>query len=373
MNLKSYAPNNKLIDRLAGPATAVCAGLGLIWLAACAPSTPPPTPTPPALAKELVFYDWAEDSIADVFEIFSQEYGVKIKYVTFESTEEAVANLRAGQVYDVVVIENQFIPALAKEGLLAKIDYRNLPNFKNILANFRDLAYDPQNKYSIPYSWGTTGLVVRTDLAAQPITRWADMWQPQYAGRIVNWASAPRYTLGLALRSLGYSVNSENPAELEAALRRLLELKPNSIWLDREHTIAPWLVSGQAVIGVGWSEDVWLAQAENEAITYVLPQEGAILWGDNFVIPANSPHKYTAELFLNFILRPEISGQIVNSTYYPMPNQAATAFIEPEILQDSTVYPTNEELQNAEILLPLTPQGEQLHAQIWERFLAAGE
>lgn len=345
----------------------------LIVLVGCgAQAAPAPTSTPPQLAEELVLYDWSEDQIETVFDEFAEEYGVKITYVTFDSTEEAVEKLRAGQVYDIVVMENQFIPALIAEGLLAEIDYRNVPNFKNISPNFRNLAHDPQNKHTVPYSWGTTGLVVRSDLIAEPVTSWADMWDPRYRGQVANWETTPRYTLGAALKSLGYSVNSEDPAELEAALEHLLELKPGSIWLGGDsHTPAPLLGSGEVVMALGWSEDVWLAQEESDAIAYALPQEGTILWGDNFVIPANSPNRYTAELFLNFILRPEISAQIVNGNYYPMANEAAKSFVDPEILQDPVVYPTNQEMKNAELLLPLSKEGEQLHAEIWERFLAA--
>ncbi len=206
------------------------------------------------------------------------------------------------------------------------------------------------------------------------MTSWADMWDPRYTGKVTHWNTTPRYTLGAALGSLGYSINSEDPAELEEALERLLELKPNAIWLnDDVHSPAPLLVSGEAVIALGWSEDVWLAQEESDTITYVLPEEGTILWGDNFVIPANSPHKYTAELFLDFILRPEITGQIINGNYYPMPNEAANSFIDAEILNDPVVFPRNEDLQNAEILLPLSPEGEKLYAKIWERFMAASQ
>ncbi len=342
-------------------------------LTGCGPgATPSPTPTPPPLAEELIFYDWTEDKIEATFEAFTEEYGVKITYLVYESQEEAIENMRAGEVYDVVVLENQFIPGLLAEGLLAEIDYGNVPNFRNISANFRDLVHDPGNKHTIPYSWGSTGLVVRSDLVEEPVVRWADMWDPRYAGQVVGWTSTPRYMLGAVLKSLGYSVNSEDPVELEAALERLLELKPNAIWLGEELSIAPLLVSGEAVLGLGWAEDVWLVQEENEAAVYVLPEEGTILWGDNLIIPANSPHKYTAELFLDFILRPEINGQIVNGNYYATANQAATPFVDPEILNDPVVYPTNEQMQNAELLLPLSPEGERLHQEIWDRFMAAG-
>jgi len=345
----------------------------LCLLTACrSPTSPPPTPTPQPL-EELVFYDWTEDQIETVFDAFTEEYGVKITYLTYASMEEAMANIRAGEVYDVVVLESQFILLLIAEGQLAEIDYSNVPNFKNISPNFRDLVYDPGNIYTIPYTWGTTGLVVRSDLIEEAVTRWADMWDPRYAGRVALWETTPRYTLGAALMSLGYSVNSEEPTELEAALERLLELKPNAIWLTEEHSTAPLLVSGEAVMALGWSEDVWLAQEESDAISYVLPAEGSILWSDNFAIPANSPHKKTAALFLNFLLRPEISGQIVNGNYYPMPNELASAFIASEILNDPVVYPTNEDLKKAQILLSLSPEGEKLYAEIWERFLAADQ
>jgi spermidine/putrescine transport system substrate-binding protein len=298
----------------------------LALLTACAAAPSPATPPPPPLAAELVFYDWAEDQIATTFDQFTEEYGVKIRYEVFESTEEAVENIRAGKVYDVVVMENQFVPVLAAEGLLAKINYQHIPNFKYISPNFRDLVYDPQNEHSIPYTWGSTGLIVRTDLAAQPITAWADMWQPAYAGQVVNWETLPRYALGAALKTLGYSVNSENPAELEESLDLMLELKHNAIWLTTEHSIAPLLIEGRAVMGLGWSEDYWLVKEEIDTASYVIPQEGAILWGDNYVIPANSPNQHTAELFLDFLLRPQISAQTVNSNYYPSANEAAKEF-----------------------------------------------
>jgi spermidine/putrescine transport system substrate-binding protein len=273
-------------------------------------------------------------------------------------------------LYDVVVMENQHISAMITNGLLAEIDFRNIPNFKNISANFRDLAYDPGNKHSIPYTWGTTGLVIRSDLVEKPVTRWADLWDPRYAGEIGMWTMR-REVISIALKSLGYSINSENPAELETALAHLLELRPNAIWVGNDaETIAPLLLDGEAVIAMGWAYDAQTGQEENEAITYLLPKEGPILWGDNLVIPANSPHKSAAELFLNFILQPEISAQIVNESYYSTPNVAAYPFINPEILNDPITYPSNEDLQNAELLLPLSPEGERLYNEIWERFMA---
>ncbi len=339
-------------------------------LTACGSPGQSPAPNPPPLAEELTFYNWAGDLIESVFDDFAVEYGIEVKYEVYETPEEAVENIRAGQQYDVVVLENEYIPSLIDEGLLARIDYRNVPNFNHISANFRDLFYDPGNKHSIPYSWGTTGLVVRTDLVEEPVTKWLDMWDPRYSGKVVGWL-IPRYTLGAALKALGYSINSEDAGELEQALQKLIDLKPNAIWLTTEETSAYHLASDEAIMALGWAYDAQVGQQEHEAIDYILPDDGTILWGDNFVIPANSSRKYEAELFLNFVLQPEVTAQIITLNYYPMASEAAVPFIDPEILNDPVIYPRNEDLQNAEILLHLSPEGERLYAQIWERFMTA--
>ena len=200
------------------------AALVLALLSACAAQA---TQTPEQ-ASALILCNWGGDISQEILDAFEDEYGIPVTYLPYESQEEAVDQIRSGEAYDVVVLENQLIPALVDEGLLAEIDYRNVPNFKNISANFRDLAYDPQNMHAIPYSWGTTGLVVRADLLAHPVTRWSDLWRPRYAGQLMGWPLS-RYMIGIALKSLGYSLNSEDPAELEDALTHLIALKPHII------------------------------------------------------------------------------------------------------------------------------------------------
>ena len=349
--------------------------LGLvICLAGCSPilavgavSTATPTPS----NGPLVLYDWPGDIPPAVLEAFAKEYGIEVTLLTYESQEEAIENIRAGQVFDVVVVENQHIPVLAAEGLLAEIDLEHVPNFEHIASNFKNLAYDPGNRYSIPFNWGTTALVVRTDLTPAPVTRWADLWNPAYAGKVAMRA-LPRGNIGLTLKSLGYSINSEDPQELEAARERLLQLRPAVLFVDSfAEGVIPLLKNGEVVILVGWAEDVLAAQAENMDVSYVMPEEGALMWGDNFVIPVNSRQRDRAEQFLNFLLRPEISAEITNDNFYATPNYAARRFIKPEILNDPVIFPTNSDLKTAEVMLPLSPAGEARYAQIWEQFLAA--
>jgi len=147
---------------------------------------------------------------------------------------------------------------------------------------------------------------------------------------------------------------------------------PVNSWSDMwDPRYADKLAEGKAVMALGWAYDAQVGQEENEAIVYVLPDDGTILWGDNFVIPAISPHKREAERFWDFILHPEITGRLVNLNYYAMTSDGAVPFIAPEILNDPVIYPKTEDLKNAEILLSLSPEGEQLYAEIWERFMAA--
>lgn len=328
-----------------------------------------PTPTQPHLAQELVFYNWAEDMPQSVLDVFTREYGVQVTYDAFQSQEEALAVLRAGKVCDVVVIENQFIPTLVAEGRLAEIDYRNVPNFKNVAADFRDLVFDPGNRHTVPYHFGTTGLLVRTDLVDRPVTSWADLWDAEYAGRI---ALRPqmRELIGFTLLSLGYSFNSEDPEQLAAAEARLRALKPVIHLAEVESASAvPSLLNGEIVILVGWAEDVRLARQTSNAVTYVLPAEGLTIWGDSYVIPTNSRRKATAELFLDFLLRPQISAQIVNEKYYATANEAAYPLIRPELLNDPVIFPPREDIKAADFYLPLSPAGQKRYDEIWERFM----
>ncbi len=343
-----------------------------LLMAGCASNTPS-SPTPVPVAKELVFYDWEDDMPQSVLDAFTQEYGVKVIYRVYESQEEAIEQMKAGQSYDVVVMESRFVPTLVEAGLLAELDQKNLPNLRNLSANFRELAYDPGNHYSVPYNWGTTGLVVRSDLVNEPVTGWADLWDARYAGRVGLWMGPRREVISLTLKSMGYSANSEDPAELGAALGRLLELKPHVLTLEdfSLYTSSDLLESGKVVIAMGYAVDVLEGRQLNPSIAYVLPSEGALLWNDTFIIPANSPSKYTAELFLNFLMRGDINAKIANENLYATPNEAAFPFIEPDILNNPVIFPSNEDLINAELILPLTPEGQQLYDEIWGRFISA--
>lgn len=343
--------------------------LALILLAACGTPTPPPTPTPEPVAKELIFYDWGDGIPQAVVDAFTEKYGIEVTYLAYDTQEEALENMKAGEAYDLVVLDNAFLPETIQDDMLAEIDFRNIPNFKHVLANFRDLSFDPGNKHSVPFTWGTTSYMVRSDMA-DSATSWADLWELRSQGKIAV-RDEPRETIGFALKSLGHSSNSEDPAELEAALEHLLEIKDDIIFVDSyAENAVPLLASGEAAVLVGWVEDLLYARDEGESLVYVFPKEGVILWGDSFVIPANSPHKENAELFLNFILEPEHNAEIVNETYYATAHEAVRSLVDPEIQEDPVIFPPKEMLQNAEVTLSVSPEATELYDEIWERLRA---
>jgi spermidine/putrescine transport system substrate-binding protein len=306
-----------------------------------------------------------------VLDAFTREYGIQVEYLHYVAQEDAIAEMQAGEVYDVVVLENQLIPPAVEAGLLAEINYQNVPNFKNISANFRDLVYDPGNRHSVPYSWGTTGLAVAVEETVTPVEGWADIWNGGDSGKFVGW-NIERYMIGMALKSLGFSINSEDPQDLELALGRLLELKPRLILVDWEPAItSTYILNGEAIYGMGQADDVVAGEESKVKIDYILPSEGAILWGDNWTIPSNSTHKKEAEQLINFLLRAEIAAQVINETYYWLPNDAALPLVEPELQNNKAIFPSAQVIRNAEIMLPLSPQGEALYAETWEQFLSA--
>ncbi|MBL8155844.1 MAG: spermidine/putrescine ABC transporter substrate-binding protein [Anaerolineae bacterium] len=344
----------------------------LLVAAACSPTASAPDPTaPPTLATRLTIHTWEDDIPQEILDAFSNETGVTLELIPFLTYEEGVENIRGGMMLDVVWLSNTEVGPLIRDGLLAAIDYRNIPNARNIAANFRDLIYDPGNRHTVPFSWGTTGFVFREDLFTKPDLRWSDLWNNSF-GPVGIWQDT-RTLIGLTLKSLGYSVNSENPAELEAALTQMIDLKGKAIFLEDINiaSSAYPLNDGQISLAFGWSYDFLIGQELNPNIAYIIPQDGSILWGDNIVIPANSPNKYTAEKFIDFMLRPEISALYTNTNFYATANDAAYEFIEPSIRSNPAIFPPPESLQNAEILMPLSAEGKALYDSIWARFMDA--
>jgi spermidine/putrescine transport system substrate-binding protein len=345
--------------------------LSLMTAAAACQGSQSPTPTAQATeGKTLTLYNWVDYMPQAVLDAFAAEYGIEVVPVVYESQDEAIANLDAGKQYDLIVLTVEYLPHLITDNHLAQLDRRNVPNLKNIPANFRDPSFDVGNRYAIPFHWGTTGLLVRSDLVEKLPTRWADLWDPQYGGKVAIWPLIDAL-LPIALKTLGYSANTEDPQEVQAAFDLLEEIKSKAYIIGNENaSVIPDLAEGKAVLAYGWAYDALLAAEQNLPIDYVLPEEGAVLWADYLVVPATSPNKAEAELFLNFLLRPDIGAMLVEESYYPVANDAALPLIDPELRSNRIVYPSDADLRNAELTLPLSDEGRQLRLDGWNRFMA---
>ena len=326
--------------------------------------------TKPLLDKELVLYNWVDYMPQGVLDGFEKEFGVKVVYLTYNSAEEAASNITAGKVaFDIAVVDNDNLGGLIAKNLLSEINLQQVPNFKNVSENFRDWAFDPGNLHSIPYNFGTTGLLVRSDLLKTPVLHWSDLWDPQYAGKIAVRAQ-PTELISVALRSLDYPLNTEDPHQLEAAQDRLLTLKGRARFVDieAENAIKP-LLDGDVWILLGWNGDARMARDRNPAIEYVIPEEGTMLWGDSFVISAQSTRQYTAQAFLNYILRPDVGAEIVKTYYYATTNDGARNLLPADIVNDPLVFPPRSILIKNNFYQPHSPAGTKLYDEVWNQVM----
>lgn len=344
--------------------------IGVLVLVACTPNTPEPDNTaPPPLAKTIRFYSWVADVPQEILDRFTEETGVNVEFVTYESQDETISNLRNGEVYDVVVLNNEYVAVAISEGLLSELDYSILTNFRNISPNFRDLAYDPQNRHSVPYNWGTFGIVINPEKVTTPITSWEDLWKDEFKGKLVMW-NGIRTSLGITLKTLGYDPNTTNLEELAQAEAKLMELRPSVLaFVGASADVVPLLTTGDGVIAAGYVGDIFAAKNEGVALEYILPEEGTLLWGDNFVIPKNSPNAYTAHIFVNFLLKSESAATILEYNFYSSPNEGVSTLVPDELKNDELIFPPNSVLQNASLLLALPTDVEARYNEIWNLFV----
>lgn len=316
---------------------------------ATAPS-PEATPTEalPDEEKVLNIYNWTEYMPEDILRDFEREYGVKINYDTYSSNEELLAKLQAGGLglYDLIVPSDYMVEIMIKQDLLEPLDHRKLPNLKYLAEEFRNPSYDPGNRYSVPYMWGTTGLAYNKKYVQPEPDSLAVFWDPRYAGKIVL-VDDSREVVGIALQLLGYSKNDTDPAHLEQAKQKLLELAPRVKAYDSDNPKA-LLISEEVWLGWVWNAEAVLAAKENPDIAYVLPKEGGSVWIDNMAIPKKAPHPGWAHVFINYLYRPEVAARLAEAFPYGTPNAEALPLLPEEIRNNPAVYPPPEALRRAE-------------------------
>ena len=318
--------------------------------------------------KILNIYNWSEYIPQAVLDQFTEETGIKTVYSTYESNEAMYAKLKLlkGEGYDLVVPSTYFITQLKNDNLLQPIDKNKISNLSLLMPRLVNQAFDPGNQYTVPYMWGSTGLIYNSKYVDPTMVHsWKDLLRPEFKGRVLI-SDDLRDGLGIALRALGYSINTKSEAELKEAYEFLRQLKDSVRVFDITSTKQNF-VNEEVYIGAIWNGDAYIAKEENEALKFVYPEEGALIWIDSFAIPAKASHPENAHLFINFMLRPEISAAVVEEFRYSPASEAVLNLLPEDMRNSRTIAPTDADLKNSEMTMELG-DALQLYEKYWEKF-----
>ncbi|HSH34817.1 spermidine/putrescine ABC transporter substrate-binding protein [Schnuerera sp.] len=297
-------------------------------------------------------YNWGDYIDPDVLKEFEKEFDVKVNYNTFATNEDMYVSIKKGGTsYDVAFPSDYMIERMIKEDLLEKINKENIPNLDNIEDRFLDLNFDPSNEYSVPYMWGTLGIIYNKNMVDDLVNSWDILWNEKYAGQILM-LDSQRDSIAIALKKLDYSMNTRNTKELEEAKEKLIKQKP-LVYAYVGDEVKDLMVGEEAAIAVVWSGDAVAMIRENENLDYVIPKEGTNLWFDNMVIPKSGKNKELAEKFINFMNRPEIAAKNTDYIGYSTTNYAALKYLPEDIVNSKVAYPTDEEIGEVEIFKDL--------------------
>lgn len=318
---------------------------------------------------KLVVYNWGEYIDPEVLTIFEEETGINVVYEEFETNEILYPKVSSGAIaYDVVCPSDYMIQRMIENDLLTEINFDNIPNIKNIGKQYmgQSRQFDPENKYSVPYCWGTVGILYNKTMVDEPVNSWSILWDPKYKDNILMQDSV-RDTFGATLKYLGYSLNSTDLDELTEAKNLLIEQKPlvQAYVIDQ---VRDKMIGNEAALGVIYSGEAIYTQKENPNLEYVIPKEGSNIWIDSWVIPKNAEHKENAEKFINFLCRPDIALMNFEYITYSTPNEAARELIEDESIRNSEIaFPDLSKYDNLETFQYLGTEVDQVYGDLWNK------
>ncbi|AUI67029.1 MULTISPECIES: extracellular solute-binding protein [Glaesserella] len=297
-------------------------------------------------AEKLYVYNWTEYVPSSLLEQFTKETGIEVIYSTFESNEEMYSKLKLtnGTGYDIVFPSSYYVGKMAKDGMLAEIDRSKLSNFDNVSKALMGKEFDPENKYSLPYVYGLTGIGVNAaEIDPNGITSWGDLWKPEFKGKVLLMNDS-REVFHMALLLDGKSPNTQNADEIKTAYERLTKLVPNVLVFNSDSPEMPYL-QGEVAVGMQWTGSAYRAKSENPDLKFIFPKEGAVIWMDNYVIPKNAKNKDAAHKFIDFLLRPESAKTVIETMGFSMPNEKVKALLPAEMVQDPLIFPPLAEIE----------------------------
>lgn len=317
--------------------------------------------------KIVNVYAWSGEVSDDLIKQFEKETGIKVNFSTYQSNEVMFAKLRtsAGASYDVVLPSSYFIDRMRKLNMLAELDTAKIPNLKNLDTEFQHTHYDPTGKYSVPFLWGVTGIFVNSKyINPKSIRTWQDLWDPKYDDQLLM-LDDTRELFSMALISLGYSPDETNPAHIKQAFDKLTLLMKN-VKVFSSETVISILIDEDALLGMAWNGDAYKASRDNKNIQFIFPQDGFLMWIDNFAVPKGAPHKDAAYAFINFMLRPESGRDTALTMNYPITNKAGQKLLPPEIRDNPIIYPPASVMKRAIQQRDLNEATQELYEKYWE-------
>ncbi len=318
-------------------------------------------------AQSINVYNWGEYIDQSVLDDFEAETGIKVNYTTYASNEEMYSKIVSGAAsYDVIIPSEYMISKMISEDLLAELNFDNIPNYKYIGEEYRGLSYDPEEKYSVPYTWGTVVIVYNTkyvdeeDVADESINL---LWNEKYAGNILMFDN-PRDAFALAHIRLGHSMNTTNPDDWYEAADELKKQKPivQAYVMDQ---IFDKMLNEEAYIAAYYAGDAMTMMDENENLAAYVPREGANMFFDSMCVLKSSRNKEAAEKFINFMCETEIAVRNAEEVWYAIPHTAAYEALDPEQSEDPLVYPPKEVLDKCEVFINLNKETLVLQSELW--------
>ena len=321
--------------------------------------------------NEITVYNWGQyisdgtDGSLDVIAEFEKETGIKVNYLTFDSNESMYTKLKTGgAAYDIIIPSDYMIGMLIEENMLEPLNFDNIPNYQYIDETFRNQAYDPENMYSVPYTWGTVGLIYNTQyVSAEDAASWNCLWNKDYAGKVLMFDN-PRDAFAIAESILGFSYNTTDTAELQQAAELLKQQKDvvQSYVMDQ---IFDKMQRGEAWAAPYYAGDFLTMVEENPDLAFSYPQEGFNIFIDAMCIPKGCQNKEGAEAFINFLCRPDICAANLDYLGYSTPESAAKELMDPEVTSSPVAYPDEKTLSASESFSSLPIEATQTMNDLW--------
>ena len=316
--------------------------------------------------EKLYVYNWGDYMDMDVVKEFEEEYNVKVIYQEFATNEDLYVKIKnSSEPMDVIFPSEYMLERMSNEGLLNELDFSKLDNFKYVDKDLTGMSYDKENKYSVPFFWGTVGIIYNSEKYPEGLQKWADLWNEKYKKDMVLYYSQ-RDILMVALKKLGYSMNTSDEAQLEDAKNELIDQKP-LVYAYLGDEIKDILIAEDANVGVVYSGDAGIVIEENPKYKYVLPKEGTNLWFDVAAIPKNARNVNRAHDFINFLLRPEIAARNAEYLQYATVESEAKKYLPESLVNNEALYPDRTNMTNFEIFEDPS-QKLKLYDRIWTEF-----